>query len=220
MSEKSKRGATPATNTAASKRTKSDGRKFSAAFLKIAKDFDDLRKDTEGLQEYDDLVSSHASLKQAIEEKGREIEALNKDTQERLSEKDDKIEDLQARLEKLEKEEEILNRKHESRINQLKAEALQHSIDASTLDQLERKLQDAQASAVAADNQIRQLEGYHSECEELLKDHQATISSLEAKCDRKRAELEETQKKLNTCRDTLTTLRGDVGILSLSEEKK
>jgi hypothetical protein len=88
MSDKGKRGAKAATNG-------SDGNKFSSALLKITSGFEELQRETDGLQAYEKLCETQAALKQALETQKKEIKQKDEELHDLAKQKDREIAALQ-----------------------------------------------------------------------------------------------------------------------------
>ena len=207
MSEKGKR-ATPITVNGAGKATAgNDGKKFSATMLKIASEFEELRKDTEGLQDYEKLLNSQADLRQKLEQKNHEIEGRNRE-----------MASIRKEMTETTEFKDRLFREHEARYKVWEADKERHTNDSAELSQLRSELQTSRTAAEGFDCENHVLRKELGQCKEQLKKCQSQNSSLKDQCNLSDLQLKDMWTKLQSCQDDVAALEQKLGTLPLDRK--
>jgi chromosome segregation ATPase len=212
MSDKVKRGAQPTTGG-------SDGNKFSAKLLKIVSEFEQLRKDNDGLQAYAKLCENQTALKQDLEKMNKEIEKKDDELHLLAEQKDEEIATLQKTISASQQYEDRLLQTYDTRFRNWDAESKRHSADSTQISKLKRELETSRKATEDANNQKEQLrislDGQIQQNSEL----EERASSLSNSYKRKELDLNDTQILLDKYQKRFQTAKHELGILQSDQHK-
>ncbi len=219
MSEKGKRATPAMVNGAGKAAAGSNGKKFSAALLKIASDFEKLSRDTEGLQDYEKGLNSQADLQQKLEQKNHEMEGKNREMASIRKERNEEVATLQKKIDKTNEFTERLFREHEARHKVWETEKERHTNDSAELSRLRNELEMSRTAVKKSDGENRELREELGQCKEQLDKCQDQTTILENQYNLSGLQLRDVQNKLQGSQNSVAVLEQKLGILLLDRKK-
>lgn len=214
MSEKGKRGA--AGGQGSSKAASGgDGRKFATALQKLASEFDVLCKNTNGVQDYEDLLSSQAGLKEEVQKGEQKAARLRQEIEALRVRRDEDVSGLQNMIAGLKQHHDNMMEDFGKKYKDWDADRDRHATDLKSLGQLQKELEVSKAAAVEADSENRKLRQGKGDLDSELKQWRTEVSLLKDRCDLRELELKQTRRKLEECQRGWRMAAEDLGILPL-----
>ncbi|KAJ3537100.1 hypothetical protein NM208_g6456 [Fusarium decemcellulare] len=167
------------------------GNTFSARFNKAIIELDNLRRDHEGIKEYEALYNEQATKTKS---------------------------QLEAKIDQLEKAEVYLTHKYEQRCKVFGDAEKQLRDDRGELDKLRKTVKAAQEAAGSAEKNNRDLRSKVEERGDEANKLQQSLATLEEAHSFQALRLEKKLRELQTCRETLEQVRDDLGLLPLDQD--
>ncbi|KAK0636159.1 hypothetical protein B0T17DRAFT_503637 [Bombardia bombarda] len=192
---------------------------YAAKLHEFSNDLDRLRLSIDGVLKDTDGQNDYEKLRQDLNKKTQEVEQKSREVNEIRKEGNDKVVKLQAKIAELERDQESLLRNFETRFRAWDEGEKRHSVDSKELSMLKDALASARKTAEIAEGEKRKLDRDLSNVNERVQELEKAESSLKNKCQMKDLELKDTNNTLNDCRDTLSKVQDDLGILPLDLER-
>lgn len=214
MSERGKRAASNGLGLGKAVST-SDGKRFAAGLQKVASDLEALCKSGDGVQDYGDLLSSQAALKQDTQKWQREVARLQKDVEDLRVKRDEDVGELQRKIAELDQYKDRLTVDYGEKYKAWDADKRRHADDLNDLAQLRKKLEVKTVTASKLETEYQDL------CEERkalageLEKRSSDMEALKELCDMKELELKRATRQLDECRKKAEETKDQLGILPL-----
>ncbi|KAK3326622.1 hypothetical protein B0H66DRAFT_600727 [Apodospora peruviana] len=185
--------------------TASSAKGYWDKMTEITKLCDELRKDNEGRQAYEQLQQEAQRKSQEAAQMKAQLERLRQQHEQR-------IEELEAEVEQAKEEAEVLQRRYDTKFLAWDKGAKQHEETSKELVKMKDELSKVREGFNAARREKKQLEGENSLAKERDADRQTEIEKLQREYKIIKLELEKKTSELEGCRKTLTQLKKDLGI--------
>ena len=157
----------------------SGAKKFSGSLSKLARDIDEIRRDSHGLKEYDKLCFEHSVLKRELQEKNQVIEKRNQAVTDLCKQKDSQIDSMQAKVDQLRTDENVMTRKYQEQFKTWEADIQRHSKETEMISKLQKDLQYWSQRAETAEQAKGQFRSQVGENSKQIEDHQKAIDRLQ-----------------------------------------
>jgi len=183
---------------------------------------DDVRKNTQGFQDYEQLLQEQQRIRQEVEEKDKEIQTLRAQFAENEKQFAEKEKQMQAEIRAKESNGTFLLRQFEARYKEWNEEKSHHSADSVELSRLKVENETLQRQLLSTrderdkfrdDLQVsqREVDESHRHLESLKRDSKIQGLQLQETS----LKLEAERKSLEGCRTTLAQLEDDLGMVKL-----
>jgi len=214
MSERGRRGQTAGTGKVPAG---GDGKKFGASLQKIVGEIDKLLKDTDGLDDYESLLTTRNNLRQELEEKNREIEMLKKEATDLGKQKDEETARLEQEANERKRSLDLMMEDFGTRYANWREDMSRHAADSTELARLSSELKVAREAAKKADLENHELRQKLDTHVKQFQDCQSSMTTLTQKYEKRSSKLKDTLAELEKCREILTGLKEDLGILPFNK---
>lgn len=195
------------------------GEIFWTSLQNLSESMDQVLQESEGLQEYCDLISSHAMLEDELQRKEQAVERKTCEMDSLRTEKDKEIAEWKQKLERRESKEEFLLHTFESRHRSWLEQSSHHESESAELSQLRDKFRKLKGAAEEANRENKQLRSEVAAGKDQADNYLQRISALEHECKRKELEREEAQYKYNSNRRALEERDEELGFVAVDPDK-
>ena len=198
---------------------KTNDKGFFPILLKISGLFEELRKDTDGLQNYEKMCINQTTLKLELEKKNEEIEVKNREMTNLREQKDENIANLQEEVERLKSDEDCLMQKFGAKFKIWDADSNRHSSDIEVISRLKSELESSRGKAEVASRENDRLRDDRRKLRNEVEDYRKCNDTLENTRQLQELKLKDTRTRLENCRSRVKKLTEEVGILLIDQEQ-
>ena len=195
------------------------GEIFWTNLRKLSNSMGQVLRESEGLQEYCKLISSHAMLEDELQRKEQAVEGKTREMDKLRSEKDKEIAEWKQKLECRESKEEFLVSTFESRHRSWLEQSSHHEAESAELSQLRDEFRKLKGAAEDASRENERLRSEVAAGKDQAEEYLQRISKLEHECKLKELEREEAQYKYNNSRRALGERDEELGFVAVDPDK-
>jgi len=201
---------------------------FSAKLSKVYELVDDLKKDHNGVQDFERMTQELKLKTEETAKKTREVDELRKQAQEKvaqlltqLQQKDAQHQQEILRLEAEVRAADKMIDSFENRCKRFGEESVRLVADSSRVQQLSKEVEQERERLMDAERENRVLLDKIGKLEARIADNTSKISSLNIECRVNAAQAEKADNSLLACVQTLEQLKEDIGMLpAIDPDKK
>lgn len=197
-----------------------NAKRFSTNISNLARDIDELCKDSHGLNEHEKLCSEQSMPKYELQPREQEIAEKNREQADLRRANDGQITSLGAEIKQLKPDEQVLTRKYHARFKAWGADKQRYSNDVERLSRIQKECQHWKEKADRAELARNQL---HQDAEKRsgeTKDYQSKINQLQRDLQMKSLMAEEAVEKKVECQKKLVEASEELGILTIDQRQR
>ena len=194
-------------------------KKFSGGLSRLARDINELRKDTNGLKEYDDLCDEQSALKREVEEKDREIGKMQQELDSLGEQKNRETTSLHKDINRMKLKEEAIVQTFLTQYKTWDADMARHSTETDQISQLRDDLQHWEQKAKKVEREKAQLHTDADNSSSQIEDLQKIVDRLERESKIKMLRMEDILAERDEFRTQLAKANKDIGMLSIDDEQ-
>lgn len=211
MSEKARRAATH--SKGANRTDPSDDETFPNRLKKAANDFAILLQDAGGLGHLDNLINERRSLQDKVERNESEMEDLRAEALKMQQGHSEEIAKLGEEISGMKSALDLVVGEFGARYKQWDEDKERYITESKELSALRSQLDRAKAKIESLSSENHELRDENKRLDGKIREGEASNKLLRSKLDRRNLKLNETGDELKHCRDLLTQLQDNLGII-------
>ena len=157
----------------------SNAKRFSNSLSRLARDIDELHKDSHGLEAHDKLCNEQNELKRSLRQKQHEVDEKNRAIANLQQAKEEQIASLRAEISRLTADEQVLTRKYHARFKAWDAEMQERAEEKGQFSRTREERQRWKLQAETAQSAADQLQQQLDEVSADLREHKLSIKQLQ-----------------------------------------
>lgn len=200
--------------------TTTSTKRFSANLSRLARDIEELRKESHGLSEYDKLCGEQVLLKQKLQQKGQEIDEKNRGMVDLRRVKDDELASLRAEIERLKMVDQILTQKYQTQFKAWDTDRQRFSTEAERLSRIQKECQQWKQRTHHAESANEQLSQLVDQITKEAEGHQSKISQLERDLQVKSLITESAIEEKRALQTQLVNAEKEIGVIAVDRRQR